>query len=317
MSQVHVEIVILYRICVHIYVSFASFLQYIRPQNLWRLAILFYFWCPTLFILKQFDELDWNVRIFIRTVHGFQRIGTVSFPRKEVDEERDTDSSNDDKDGGCEDVVPVEVERDLVTSIQTVWLAVPVERAGDTSPVITSPLCLVPALPTAGWVGLVEPRRVEDRPGDTDSLVGFSRALEVSLTPDTQTAVRLVREHVAASVGLQTLVSPVIALLGSVAHKLLADTERVLAFESQGSVLQLTLPQWRLFAVVTLDGLGLTLKAVASPVTAEMSSPAHAVTAGAGEEVAALALLHTLVTVVSTLGVAIADQVLDERLLLV
>ena len=48
-----------------------------------------------------------------------------------------------------------------------------------------------------------------------------------------------------------------------------------------------------------------------------MLSPPDAVTARAREEVTALARLHTLVTVVSTLRAAIADQVLDQGLLLV
>ena len=48
-----------------------------------------------------------------------------------------------------------------------------------------------------------------------------------------------------------------------------------------------------------------------------MLSPPDTVTARAWEQVTALAFLLTLVTVVITLGVAITDQVLDERLLLV
>ena len=263
------------------------------------------------------DEFDWNVRIFLRPVHSFQRIRTASLARSPVDEERGTDPRDDDEEGGCEDVVPVEVEGDLITPIQTVGLAVPVKVARYTPSVITSPLCLVPALPAAGGVGLVKPGRVEDLPGDADSLDGVCRALEVSLAPDTQTAVRLVREHVAATVGLQALVSLVSTLLGSVTHKLPADTERVPAFEAQGPGLQLTVPHWRFFTVVTLDGLGLTGKTVASSVTAEMLSPPDTVAPGAREEVAALPLLPALVTVVRTLGLPIADEVLDEGLLLV
>ena len=263
------------------------------------------------------DEFDWNVRIFLRPVHSFQRIRTASLARSPVDEERGTDPRDDDEEGGCEDVVPVEVEGDLVTPIMTVRLAVPVKVARYTPSVITSPLCLVPALPAAGGVGLVKPGRVEDLPGDADSLDGVCRALEVSLAPDTQTAVRLVREHVTATVGLQALVSLVSALLGSVTHKLPADTEGVLALETRGSVLQLTVSRWRLFTVVALPRLCLSGKAVASPVTAEMFSPPDAVTAGVGEEVASLAFLHTLVTVVSTLREAIADQVLDQGLVFV
>ena len=56
-------------------------------------------------------------------------------------------------------------------------------------------------------------------------------------TSDTLAVIREVREQVTATVGLQTLVSLVLALRGAVTDKLPADTERVLAFEAQLSVL--------------------------------------------------------------------------------
>ena len=74
---------------------------------------------------------------------------------------------------------------------------------------------------------------------------------------------------------------------------------------------------WSLNTAVALQGLCLGAETVASPVTAEMFSPPDAVTARAREEVTTLASLHTLVTVVSALREAIADQVLDEWFLLV
>ena len=76
----------------------------------------------------------------------------MPFLRGPVDEERGTDAGNDDDHGGSEDVVPVDVERDLVTSVQTVWLAVPVENTRDTSTVVTSPFRAVLTLPTSGRV---------------------------------------------------------------------------------------------------------------------------------------------------------------------
>ena len=57
------------------------------------------------------------------------------------------------------------------------------------------------------------------------------------VTSDTLAAIREVREQVTAAVRLQTLVSLILALRGSVTDKLPADTERVLAFEAQLSVL--------------------------------------------------------------------------------
>ena len=76
----------------------------------------------------------------------------MPFLRGPVDEERGTDAGDDDDHGGGEDVVPVDGERDLVTPVQAVRLAVPVENTRYTSPVITSPLRAVLTLPAAGWV---------------------------------------------------------------------------------------------------------------------------------------------------------------------
>ena len=148
-------------------------------------------------------------------------------------------------------------------------------------------------------------------------LVGLGITTEVFLASNTQTSVREVREHVTASIGLNTLVSLVLALRASVTDKLRADTQRIFTFETRLSILKLTISLWSLNTAVTLQGLGLGAETVASPVTAEMFSSSHTVTPGLREEVTALAGLNTLVTVVTTLGEAITDQVSDQRLFFV
>ena len=148
-------------------------------------------------------------------------------------------------------------------------------------------------------------------------LVGLGLTTEVFLASNTQTSVREVREHVTASIGLVTLVSLVLALRASVTDKLRADTQRIPAFETRLSVVKLTISLWSLNTALTLQGLGLGAETVASPVTAEMFSSSHTVTAGLREEVTALASLLTLVTVVTTLGEPITDPVLKQRILFV